>query len=143
MLAEESDDRELAILGNVELAVAESWQGSYVAAVGHFDAARSIYEAEQQAARISTLDGRPDVMPLRYLDLRIIALAQGAWSIGALGYMDHALAQAREAVALAHELRDPFNLAFTLAAESIVHALRRDWPAQRVRAEEAAAAESS
>jgi tetratricopeptide (TPR) repeat protein len=138
-LAEQSDDRELAILGNVELAVAESWEGKHVAAVGHFDAARRTYEAERQAARASTIDGRPDVMPLSYLDLRIIALAQGAWSIGPLGYVDRALARAREAVALAHELRDPFNLAFTLAGESIVHAVRRDLPAQRARAEEAAA----
>jgi hypothetical protein len=78
-------------------------------------------------------------MPLSYLDLGVIALAQGSWSLWTLGWPDRAVARARTAVALAHELGDPFNLAWALTAECIVHSLRRDVTAQRERAEEAIA----
>src|SRR5262249_43383699 len=56
-----------------------------------------------------------------------------------LGWPDRALARAREGVALARELHDPFNLAFAVLWECFVHTTRRDVAAQRRCAEEASA----
>src|SRR5262249_47728982 len=53
-----------------------------------------------------------------------------------LGQPDAALARARETVALARALDDPFNMAFALVFETFVHWFRRDVAAQRERATE-------
>jgi tetratricopeptide (TPR) repeat protein len=76
-------------------------------------------------------------MPVSYIDLGVIALVQGSWSLHPLGWPDRALARVREGVALAQHLGDPFNLAYALAGQAIVHANRREPAAQRQRAEEA------
>jgi tetratricopeptide (TPR) repeat protein len=78
-------------------------------------------------------------MPVSYLDLGVIALVQGSWSLDPLGWPDRALARVRDGVALAQHLGDPFNLAYALAGQAIVHAMRREPAAQRQRAEEAIA----
>jgi class 3 adenylate cyclase/tetratricopeptide (TPR) repeat protein len=135
-LAEQSGDAELALLGNVELGVAEVWQAKFASSVGHLDAGLGLYQAGRgPAAR----NGGPDVMPLSYLDLGVIALVMGSWSLPPLGWPDRALARAREGVALARQLGDPFNLAYALAGQAIVHTSRREPAAQRERAEEAIA----
>jgi tetratricopeptide (TPR) repeat protein len=137
-LADQSGDAELALLGNVELGVAESWTGKPASALRHFDAAQSLYDA-RRFAPVSAAGGNPVILPVSYLDLGVIALAFGAWPLWSLGWPDAAIARAREAVRLAQELRDPFNLAYALMTESVTHWFRRDVAAQCERAGEVVA----
>jgi tetratricopeptide (TPR) repeat protein len=91
------------------------------------EAARSIYEVGRHHALVSTFSQDPGVAARCYC----------AWSLWNLGWPDRALARAREAVELAHQLADhPFSLAFALTFETILHSLRRDMIAQRERAAE-------
>ena len=64
----------------------------------------------------------------------VAALNFSAWNLWQLGQPDAALARAREAVALARQLDEPFNLASAIFFETAVHWLRRDDAAQRERA---------
>lgn len=137
-LAEETGDRELALLGNVEFAVAETWKGNPASSVRHFDAARVLYE-ERETAPVSAADGSCAVLPVSYLDLRVISLAFGSWPLCNLGWPDAAIARAREAVSFARDLDDPFNLAYALVTEAVTHWFRRDLAAVRERADEAVA----
>jgi tetratricopeptide (TPR) repeat protein len=138
-IAEQNGDQELALLGNAELGIAEFWQGKFASALARYDAARSLSEAERRRALDVAPARNPGVMPFSYLDQGVSALTLGSWSIWFLGWPDRAVAGIRNGVALARELRDPFNQAFALTVESVVHLLRRDVAAQRERAEEAIA----
>jgi len=69
-------------------------------------------------------------------DQGVSALNYSAWNMWHLGQADAARMRAREAVALARRLNDPFSLAFALLYETVVHALRRDVTAQLERAAE-------
>jgi class 3 adenylate cyclase/tetratricopeptide (TPR) repeat protein len=135
-VAEQSGDRELALLGNAELAVAEYWQGKFASALARGEAGRSLYEAGRHDALVSTFGGDPGVIPQSYGDPGLIALCFAAFSLWNLGWSDRALARVREMVELSHHLRDPFNLAYALFVETFVHCLRRDATAQSERAGE-------
>jgi predicted ATPase len=135
-LADQSGDDELALLGHLELAIAEHWSAKYESAFGHYEAGRRLYEARRQQAPTSTVRGVGDFVPVGYLDLGVGALGLGAWSMALLGWPDRALDRVRAAVALAHDLHDPFSLAYALFMECIVHTMRRDLMAQAKRAEE-------
>jgi len=124
--AEQSGDRELALLGHVELAFDEYYQGKFASALAHGEAGRNLYESGRHHALVSTLSFDPGVA----------ALSFGAWSLWTLGWSDRALARAREAVALAHQLAHPFSMAEALFYEAALHAQRRDSAAQRERAAE-------
>ncbi len=134
--AAQSGDRDLELLGHAELSVAEYWQGLFASALARSEAARTLSEARRHDPRTAGLDGDSGVMPLSYLDPGIIALHFTAWSLWTLGWPQRALTSAREAVELAHRLRDPFNLSYALFIETVVHAMRRDVAAQRERAAE-------
>jgi hypothetical protein len=138
-LGEEGPDGELALLGNVELATAEHWQGRYGSAVPHFDAGYELYAAQRRRAVASQLRGETVALPLSYLDMGVVALGLGGWALWTIGWPDRGLARARAAVTLARELQDPFNLAFALTVEAVTHSLRRDLTAQGERAREAMA----
>jgi tetratricopeptide (TPR) repeat protein len=125
--AEQRADEELALVGRVELANAEYWQGKCVSALTHAEAGRRLYEPGRHHALVSTFSQDPGVASLCF----------GALSLSNLGWPDRALARVREAVELAHQLADhAFSLAFAINFEIFVHAQRRDVMAQRERAEE-------
>jgi predicted ATPase len=67
----------------------------------------------------------------QYQNPRVAALDIAAWNLWYLGHADRALGRAREGVALARALAYPFDLAFALFFETVVHRLRRDPGAQR------------
>jgi class 3 adenylate cyclase len=124
--AEQSGDQELALLGHVGLAFDEYYQGKFASALAHGEAGRRLYEAGRHHALVSTLSFDPGVA----------ALSFGAWSLWTLGWSDRALARAREAVALAHQLAHPFSIVEALFYEAAMHWQRRDSAAQRQRANE-------
>jgi adenylate cyclase len=124
--AEQSGDQELALLGHVGLAFDEYYQGRFASALAHGEAGRSLYEAGRHHALVSTASFDPGVA----------ALSFSAWSLWTLGWSDRALARAREAVVLAHQLAHPFSIVEALFYETAVHGQRRDPGAQRERARE-------
>ena len=65
------------------------------------------------------------------IDPGVAALGYAAWNLWQLGWPDRALARAREAVVLAHELGHLFSLGQALLFETCVHWLRRDVTATR------------
>src|SRR4029077_20182129 len=79
------------------------------------------------------------VVSVAAVDPGVDTMVTAACCLWFLGSPDHALAGAREAVALARQLRDPLSLAEALCYETIVHWMRRDVTAQRERATEAIA----
>ncbi|VVN30851.1 hypothetical protein PS862_01586 [Pseudomonas fluorescens] len=54
------------------------------------------------------------------------ALTHSAWSLWFLGFPDQASTRSRDALALANKIFDPFSLAFTLSATSILGQFRHD-----------------
>ncbi len=127
--AEARGDRELALFGHTEVALSEHYQGKFVSSLAHCERAIELYDPVQHHGHVRVLGN----------DQGISALNFSAWSLWCLGQPDAALARAREAVALARRLDDPFSLAFALLFEASVHILRRDVAAQRERATEAVA----
>jgi predicted ATPase len=87
---------------------------------------RSLYKPGRHHAVVSVAAADPGVD----------TLVTAACCLWFLGSPDHALAGAREAVALARQLGDPLSLAEALCYETIVHWLRQDVTAQRKRATE-------
>jgi class 3 adenylate cyclase/tetratricopeptide (TPR) repeat protein len=126
MAAEQSGDRVLALIGNVELANAEYWLGNFASVLVRAEAARSLYEAGRDHALVSTFSQDPGVAARGY----------SAWSLWQLGWPDRALVSAREAVELAQRLAHPFSLAWALSFETILYSMGRDATAQRERAQE-------
>ena len=123
--AEARGDREQAFIGHANVAVPEFHQGKFASSLAHCERAITLYEVQDHAL-------------VRVLgdDYCVSALSFTAWNLWQLGQPDAALARAREAVALARRLDDPFSLAFALFYETAVHWLRRDVAAQRERAAE-------
>src|SRR5262249_32091689 len=68
-------------------------------------------------------------------DPRVNCLSYGCWTLWYLGYPDQALQRSQEAVALAAGLSIPFSLAYALGDAAWLHALRREGPLARERAE--------
>jgi class 3 adenylate cyclase/tetratricopeptide (TPR) repeat protein len=120
--AEARGDREQTVFGHGAVAMPEHYQGKFASSLAHCERAIALYDPAQYHGHI------------RMLDQGISALTYSAWNLWHLGRPDAALARVREAVALVRQLDDPFNLAYTLFFETVVHWLRRDVAAQRERA---------
>jgi predicted ATPase len=114
-------------MGHVNVAAPEHFQGKFASSLAHCDRAISIYDPALHHGLVQVFGA----------DQGVAALAYAAWNLWYLGQPDAALARAGEAVALAHRVNHPFNLAFALfMGETAVHSLRRDATAQRERAAE-------
>ncbi|HMQ53659.1 MAG TPA: BTAD domain-containing putative transcriptional regulator [Anaerolineae bacterium] len=79
-----------------------------------------------------------DNLPLIYLlNPKLISLCYSAWSLSWLGYADQARTRSQQAIALARQLGQPFNLAHTLAVAGLgVNVTLRDWTAVQAYVEE-------
>jgi class 3 adenylate cyclase/tetratricopeptide (TPR) repeat protein len=118
-------DRYQAFFAHTNVAVPEHFQGKFASSLAHCERAIALAIALYDPAQ-----------PHRHLrvfgnDPGISALNHSAWNLWQLGKPDAALARAREAVALARRLDDPFSLAFALFFETVVYWCRRDVAAQR------------
>ena len=123
--AEARGDREQALFGHTSIAVADHYQGKFASSLRYGERAIAVYDPAQHHGHVRMLQ-----------DQGISALNFCAWNLWYLGQPDAAVARAREAVALARGLDDPFGLAFALLFEAVVHSFRRDVAAQCARAAE-------
>jgi class 3 adenylate cyclase/predicted ATPase len=119
--AESRGDREQALVGHVNVATAEYFQGKFASSLTHCEQVIALYEPALHHGHAQVLGN----------DSGIGALNFSAWSLWPLGHPDAALARAREAGVLAQELDDLFSLAYALSFETGVHWGRRAIAAQR------------
>jgi class 3 adenylate cyclase/tetratricopeptide (TPR) repeat protein len=124
--AEARGDREQTLIGHVTVGNAEWFQGKFASSLAHSEQAIVLYDPAQHHGLLRVIG----------TDQGVVARSSAAWSLMALGRPDAALARAREAVAFAQRLGDPFTLAFALQYETVVHWFRRDAAAQCERAAE-------
>jgi len=109
-------DVEQALLGHTNMGVPEHWQGRFRSSLEHCDSAIALYDPARHHRHVRMLGN----------DQGITALIFAGQNLWFLGRPDAALERAREAVALARALDDPFSLAFALLGETCVHWYRRD-----------------
>jgi class 3 adenylate cyclase/tetratricopeptide (TPR) repeat protein len=107
-IAEREDDDALALLAHVQIAVPSFWQGDFLAAHEHGEAAWALYDRDRHAQ-----------LAFRYgTDQGVSGLCMSGTGLTYLGLPDRGLERAQQAVALARELGHPFNLVFALAFEA-------------------------
>jgi class 3 adenylate cyclase/tetratricopeptide (TPR) repeat protein len=124
----EGDDR-LELLARVQLALPRYHQGRFAEALDHCRRAAELHDRE-----------RDREIALRFgTDHGVAARAFGAWSLWQLGRPDEALAWLERATALARSLGRPFDVAFSLFFETVLHWFRGDADAERAAAERLAA----
>jgi len=124
--AEARGDREQVLLGHGQVGMGEHYQGMFASSLAHCERAIALYDPAQHHKLIRVLGD----------DLCISVLNHSAANLWYLGQPDAGLARAREAVALARRLNDPFSLTYALLFETVVYFYRRDLAAQRERATE-------
>lgn len=124
--AEARGDLEQALLGHVNVAIPEHNQGKFASSLAHCERAVEIYDTARHHELVRRIASDQGISAMNYV-------AQNLWF---LGRPDAALARAREAVAFARRLDDPFSLAYALFGEAVIHWLRRDVEAQRERTTE-------
>src|SRR5262249_6614915 len=124
--AETRGDREQTLPGHATGGNAEWFQGKFASSVAHREQAIVLYDPAQHYGLLRVIGTDQGVVPRSF----------AAWGLAALGRPDAALMHAREAVAFARRLGDPFSLALALWFETVVHWFRRDAAAASERAAE-------
>lgn len=113
-------DESLGVLARVQVAVPTFYRGHFTSALEH----------AEDAARLYQRDAHRWLAHRFGADQGVAAHCFAALSLMRLGLVDTALARARAAVELGHELTDPYNLAYALFFETAVHWNRGDPEAQ-------------
>ena len=121
-MSDETCDRSL-VRGHDLAAVAKHYQGCFAESLAHCERAIALYDPARDRGQYGFFDD-----PLVY------ALGIAACDLWFLGHADRSLGRAREGVAFARQLGQPYSLACALFFETSVHELRRDWRAMRERA---------
>ena len=118
----------------VQEAVARSLKAYALLCLGEFVAARLLYE---QALVGCQPEAHRHLAHVLGHDMGVHAGCLLAWAEWFLGYPDRALSHARAAIALAHELQEPFGIAYALRqGGSIFHNMRRELRAEQEHTEE-------
>jgi len=128
-LAQRAEDPALAVIAHYALGTTWLFFGALPAARLHLEEAIARYTPDQHRAPVFRMGQDPGVA------CRIHA----ALLLWLLGYPEQALARLHEALALAHELRDPYSLAHARCWAAYVYQFRWDVPAVREQAEAAVA----
>jgi predicted ATPase len=126
-LAQRTHDPMLAVIAHTALGVTWTFLGTLPAARRHAEEAIARYTPDQRRAPMFQIGQDPGV------GCRVCA----AWTLWLLGYPDQALARARDALALAHELSHPYSLAYAWCMAAFVSQFRRDVLAVQEQAEAA------
>lgn len=119
-IGEREREDALMLLARIQLAVPICYQGRFAESLGHCEEALEIYDPRRHrslAFRFGTDHG-------------VAAHGFAALSLCFLGDPDRALDHTRRGLDLARRLGNPFNVAYALLSETIVHWMRGDAPAQ-------------
>src|SRR5262245_14085283 len=128
-LAHHAHNPVLTVIAHYALGVTGFWLGALPAARLHLEEGIARYTADQRRALAFRTGQDPGVA------CRLFA----AGTLWLLGYPAQALAHVHEALALAHELSQPYSLAFARFGAAMVSQFRRDVPAMHEQAEAAVA----
>jgi tetratricopeptide (TPR) repeat protein len=128
-LVHQAHDPALAVAAHYALGVTCFFLGALPAARLHLEEGIARYTPDQRRALVFRMGQDPGVGCRAY----------AAWTLWLLGYPAQALARLHEALALAHELSHPYNLAWARCWAAIVSQFRRDVPATHEQAEAAVA----
>jgi predicted ATPase len=121
------DDPALAVVAHYALGNSSLLLAELPAARRHFEDGFSHYSPEQRRAPVFRSAQDPGVSCLSY----------SALSLWLLGFPDQARTRGQDALALAHELKHPFSVAFALCCCAFVSQFRRDVRNVREQAEAA------
>ena len=113
-LAEQQQEPTLLMHAHTHLGAALFYQGELAAAQAH------LTEVSSHDAKVRS----PTPTALR--DPRVYGLAHAALTLVLLGYAEQALERSQQAITLAHEMSQPFSVAFTLGMNAIFHHVRRE-----------------
>jgi DNA-binding winged helix-turn-helix (wHTH) protein/tetratricopeptide (TPR) repeat protein len=105
--------------------------GAFAPARIHFEQAIALDDSQRHATPQTAIVG----MPNNGVDCRII-VAVVLW---ALGYLDQAVQRSQEALTIAHALKHPYGLGFTLFQSARFYCYRREWQTAQAHAEAALA----
>jgi predicted ATPase/class 3 adenylate cyclase len=114
-VAQTAQDPDLLVGAHAALGATLLFQGDLRNALEHQERARNLYNPERHRTHAITYGMDPGY-----------ALTFSAWCLWYLGFPDQARTRSRDALALANKISDPFSLAFTLSATSILGQFRRD-----------------
>jgi class 3 adenylate cyclase/predicted ATPase len=128
-LAQHADDTALSVVAHYALGVTWLFLGALSAARQHLEAGIARYTPDQRHAPVFRMGQDPGV----------VCRANAARTLWLLGYPEQALARLHDALALAHELSDPYSLAWARSMAAIASQYRRDVPATYEHAEAAVA----
>jgi class 3 adenylate cyclase/predicted ATPase len=128
-LAQRAHDPALAVLAHDALGWTWFCLGALPSARLHLEEGIALYTPDQHRALVFRTGHEPGVFCRAYAALTL-------WM---LGYPAQALARLHEALALAHELSNPYSLAWARCVAAWVSQLRRDVPAVHAQAEAAVA----
>ena len=124
--ARHDDDDALALLGHVQLGIARFWQGRFEEARAHGESACTIYSRDKH-----------DWLASRYgTDQGVAAYCVTGVALSHLGFLEQALQKANGGTELARELERPFDLAYALSWQSLIHWTRGEFSEQGAAAAE-------
>ena len=114
-VAQTAQDPDLLVDAHAALGATLLFQGDLRNALEHQERARGLYNPDRHRTHAITYGMDPGY-----------ALTFSSWCLWLLGFPDQASTRGRDALALANKVCDPFSLAFTLSATSILGQLRQD-----------------
>jgi DNA-binding winged helix-turn-helix (wHTH) protein/predicted ATPase len=118
-LAQPAHDPSLSVIAHYALGTTCFWLGAFPAARQHLEESIARYTPDQRGAMVFHIGQDP----------RVACRAYGAMIVWLLGYPAQALARLHDALAWAHQLSQPFSLAWARCWAAIVSQMRRDVPA--------------
>jgi class 3 adenylate cyclase/predicted ATPase len=128
-LSQLNNDPAQAVVAHVALGHCELLMAELPNARQRLEEGMSRYAPEQRRAEVFRDAQDPGVASLSYLAL----------SLWLLGFSDQAHTRSRDALALAHELKHPFSVAFAQCCLAFLSQFRRDVPSVREQADAAVA----
>jgi tetratricopeptide (TPR) repeat protein len=115
-------------MAHYQVGLAAYFQGRFAESVEHTERAAELYEPEAHGGGRSIIGSEPGV----------VARLWAAWALWVLGHAERALERSREAIALASQRGEPFDLAYAKSWGAALHLLRREYAAANELAQQAA-----
>jgi predicted ATPase len=139
-LAQRTEDPALAVIAHYALGTNSLFFGALPAARLHLEEAIARSTPDQHRAPVFPMgQDQPGFLSTRDDDPGVGCRIHAALLLWLLGYPEQALARLHEALALAHELPDPYSLAHARCWAAYVYQFRWDVPAVHEQAEAAVA----